>query len=461
LSRNAPTVQAGWKDTLAIYTQPRVLGMLFLGFSAGLPFLLVFSTLSAWLTQAGVSRTAIGYFSWVGVTYSIKFFWSPVVDRLRIPLLTRWLGRRRSWMLLAQAGIVTGLVLLAQTDPAHQLERVALLAVFVAFSAATQDISVDAYRIEAVKSELQGAMAATYQLGYRLALIMAGAGALFIASASGWQQAYLSMAACVGVGVLTVLCIAEPEAHTSRQTQMQEQRVIDFIERSAHWPDTLRKIAAWLIGAVVCPFVDFFSRNGLRAALTILLFVSLYRVTDIAMGVMANPFYLDLGFSLDQIASVAKIFGVLMTMIGAIVGGLLVARLGILRALVIGALLVMFANFVFAWIAGIHPGITGLALAISVDNLGGGIAGSAFIAYLSSLTNTAYTATQYALFSSIWALPGKLIGGFSGVIVDALGYPLFFVYTALLTIPGLLLARHLMRRQNQVTASQREENPPP
>ena len=420
--------------------------MLFLGFSAGLPFLLVFSTLSAWLTQAGVSRTTIGYFSWVGVTYSVKFFWSPIVDRLHIPLLTQMLGRRRSWMLLAQIGIATGLVLMAHTDPAQDLQRTALLAVFIAFCAATQDISIDAYRIEAVQRDLQGAMAATYQLGYRLALIVAGAGALFMAAGYGWHTAYLAMAVMVGVGVLAVLVIDEPETHPDRQTQMQEQRVVAFLEGSAHWPASLQKIVAWLIGAVVCPFVDFFSRNGIKSALFILLFVSVYRITDIAMGVMANPFYLDMGFTLAQIASVAKVFGVIMTMIGAIVGGVLVARYGMLRALITGSLLVMFANFVFSFIAGTQPSLVGLAVAISVDNLGSGIAGSAFIAYLSSLTNTAYTATQYALFSSIWALPGKLIGGFSGVVVDSVGYPLFFTYTALLCIPGLLLARQLMRQ---------------
>lgn len=445
-SEHTAPLARDWRTTLRVYAHPRIVGMLFLGFSAGLPFLLVFSTLSAWLTQAGVSRTTIGYFSWVGVTYSVKFFWSPVVDRLRIPLLTHLLGRRRSWMLLAQTGIATGLVLMAFTDPAQELQRTAFIAVFIAFCAATQDISVDAYRIEAVQRDLQGAMAATYQLGYRLSLIMAGAGALFIAAGYGWQTAYLVMAIMVGVGALTVLLIAEPEAHTNRETLMQEERVVQFLEGSAHWPAPLQKIAAWLIGAVVCPFVDFFSRNGLKSALFILLFVSMYRITDIAMGVMANPFYLDLGFTLAQIASVAKVFGVIMTMIGAVIGGLLVARYGMLRALITGSLLVMAGNFVFAYIASAQPGIAGLALAISVDNLGSGIAGSAFIAYLSSLTNTAYTATQYALFSSIWALPGKLIGGFSGAVVDAVGYPLFFTYTALLCIPGLLLARHLMKR---------------
>lgn len=435
-----------WRSSLRVYSNPRVVGMLFLGFSAGLPFLLVFSTLSAWLTQAGVSRTTIGYFSWVGVTYSVKFFWSPIVDRMRIPVLTQMLGRRRSWMLLAQIGIASGLLMMAHTDPAQDLQRTAVLAVFIAFCAATQDISIDAYRIEAVQRDLQGAMAATYQLGYRLALIVAGAGALFMAAGYGWHTAYLAMAIMVGVGALAVLVIAEPKTHTDRQTQMQEQRVVAFLEGSAHWPAPLQRLVAWLIGAVVCPFVDFFARNGIKSALFILLFVSVYRITDIAMGVMANPFYLDMGFTLAQIASVAKVFGVIMTMIGAIVGGVLVARYGMLRALITGSLLVMFANFVFSFIAGTHPSLVGLAVAISVDNLGSGIAGSAFIAYLSSLTNTAYTATQYALFSSIWALPGKLIGGFSGAVVDSVGYPLFFTYTALLCIPGLLLARQLMQR---------------
>ncbi len=436
-----------WLDAWRIYAQPRVRTMLFLGFSAGLPFLLVFSTLSAWLTQAGVSRTTIGYFSWVGLTYSIKLFWAPIVDRVPLPVLTRLLGRRRSWMLLAQLGIAGGLVGMALNDPALDLGRTALLAVLVAFSSATQDISLDAFRIESAPLEQQGAMAAAYQMGYRVAMIVAGAGALFIAAGSGWVVSYLTMAALVGVGIGTVLLVSEPIARINRATLMQEQRVIDFVARSGHWPKPLQTAAAWVIGAVFCPFLDFFARNGMRQAALILLFVGIYRMHEYAMGVMANPFYLDKGYTLAEIASMSKIFGVIMTMVGVVLAGALVARQGIARTLLIGVVVICCGNLFFSWLAQVaDPGLPHLALAISVDNIGIGISGTAFVAYLSGLTNVAYTATQYALFGSLFPLPGKLIAGFSGAVVDAIGYPLFFLYTASLTLPSIALAAYLMRR---------------
>lgn len=434
----------GWR----IYGNPRVLGMLFLGFSAGLPFLLVFSTLSAWLAQCGISRTTIGYFSWIGLTYSLKFFWSPVVDRLRLPLLTHWLGRRRSWMLLAQIGIATGLAGMALNDPAQNLTPTIIFALLVAFSSATQDIALDAYRIEAAPMDLQGGMAAAYQMGYRIALIVAGAGALFIASSAGWSVSYLTMAACISVGIATVLVVAEPQATVSRETMMQERRVVDFLEGSAHWPKPLQNAAAWIIGAIVCPFVDFFSRNGLRSALFILLFISVYRMHEYAMGVMANPFYLDMGYSLDQIASMSKIFGVIMTMVGVVVAGAMVARYGVPRTLLLGVVTIALGNLFFSSIASssVHT-LVSLGAAISVDNVGIGIAGTAFVAYLSGLTNSAYTATQYALFGSLFPLPGKIIAGFSGAVVDHIGYPLFFIYTASLTLPAIFLCLILIRQQ--------------
>jgi PAT family beta-lactamase induction signal transducer AmpG len=436
----------GWR----IYRNPRVLGMLFLGFSAGLPFLLVFSTLSAWLAQCGISRTTIGYFSWIGLTYSLKFFWSPVVDRVRLPLLTRWLGRRRSWMLLAQAGIAAGLTGMALNDPAQNLTPTIVFALLVAFSSATQDISLDAYRIEAAPMDLQGGMAAAYQMGYRIALIVAGAGALFIASSAGWHVSYLAMATCILVGIVTVLVIAEPQSTVSLETLMQEQRVVGFLERSAHWPRPLQNAMAWIIGAIVCPFIDFFNRNGLRRALFILLFISLYRMHEYAMGVMANPFYLDMGYTLDQIASMSKIFGVIMTMVGVVVAGAMVASQGVPRTLLLGVVTICCGNLFFSWLADQAPTLMALGAAIGVDNIGIGIAGTAFVAYLSSLTNSAYTATQYALFGSLFPLPGKIIAGFSGVVVDHIGYPLFFIYTASLTLPAMLLCLLLMRRHRAV-----------
>ncbi len=437
----------GWTDAIKVYTRPRVVSMLFLGFSAGLPFLLVFTTLSAWLTQAEVSRTTIGFFSWVGITYSIKVFWAPVVDRAPLPVLTGLLGRRRSWMLAAQFGIVAGLIAMAYTDPHENLVWIALFALLVAFSSATQDITIDAYRIESVGKEFQGAMAASYILGYRVALLAAGAGALHIANVSGWHAAYLSMALLAGVGIATTLIIREPQASASSDNAyLQERRVVEFMERSAHLPKRLRNVYAWFIGAVVCPFVDFFKRNGVLA-IVILALVGLFRISDITMGVMVNPFYLDKGFALDEIANITKIFGFFMTIVGAGMGGVLVVRFGIMRPLLLGAVLVAITNLLFAWLAVSEKSLWWLALVISADNLSAGIATSAFIAYLSSLTNRAYTATQYALFSSLMTLPAKFIGGFSGIMVDSYGYAWFFVYASVIGIPAILLVIYLMRRE--------------
>ncbi len=431
--------------------------MLFLGFSAGLPFPLVLTTLSARLRQAGINRTTIGYFSLVGLAYSLKYFWAPVVDRLRLPLL-HGIGRRRSWMLLAQCGIAAGVVGMALGDPKANAVHIAWLAVFTAFSSATQDIALDAYRIEAVGLEWQGAMAAAYQTGYQLALICAGAGALHAASVYGWHTAYLVMAACVSVGLLTTLLIAEPELHINRATLAQEARVLAFLERSAHWPPALRSMVAWLIGAVVCPFVDFFTRHGLRAGLPVLALIVTFRLNYTTMGVAANTFYIDMGFSLDQIALVSKVYGVIMTLGGALLAGLLVKRYGILRTLLTGWLLLTLANLFYAYVATLdHPGPAWLAVAVSFDNLGNGIAGTAFIAFMSSLTNPAYTATQYALFGTLWSLPAKSIASQWGRIVDAFGYPPFFIYTALIGLPALALILWLTRRRpppRQPTAAQ-------
>ena len=435
-----------WREATLVYRHPRVVTMLFLGFSAGLPFLLIFATLSTWLHEADISRSTIGFFSWVGIFFSVKVLWAPVVDRAPLPVLTRLLGRRRSWMLLAQLCIATGLLGIAFTDPSTHITRVAWLAILIAFSSATQDIAIDAYRIEAVSQDLQGAMAATYQLGYRMALLLAGAGALYIAEFVSWPSAYVAMAAFMSIGVVTVLFIAEPQVSRDRATMEREDRLVQSVgghtQLTGRWRSTLQ----WFIGAVVSPIADFFARNG-RLAFVILAFIGLYRLSDITMGVMANPFYIDLGFSKTQIANVTKVYGFFMGIAGAFMGGILVVRYGLMRPLLLGAILVATTNLFFALLAATGADIGLLTLTISADNLSAGIAGSVFIAYLSSLTNTAYTATQYALFSSLFTLPGKFVGGFSGVVVDAAGYVNFFLYASAMGIPAILLVLFLMRRK--------------
>ena len=434
-----------WQDAFAAYAHPKVRGMLFLGYSSGLPFLMVLIILGARLKQSGIDRSTIGYFSWVGLAYSLKFFWSPFVDRLPLPLLSR-LGRRRSWMLLSQCGVITGLLLMAFADPAQDAVRMALLAVGTAFFAATQDIAVDAWRIEATGTEMQGAMAAAYQTGYQVALISTKAGALFSAAALGWTAAYCLTAVLMLVGVVTTFCVAEPEASIDRSTLAREQRVIDFLEDSRHWPEPLRQATAWLIGAVVCPFMDFFARNGMRVALPILLLIVFYRLSYMSMGVMANPFYLDLHFTLAEIGWITGVYGILVTLCGAFIAGALVLRFGTLRTMLVGLLLLTGANLLYAYVAGIQPGLGWFATIIAVDNIANGIAGTAFIAYMSSLTSRAYTATQYALFGSLWSVPTKLLAGFSGSVVDAAGYGPFFAITAGLSLPALVLLIWMLRR---------------
>ncbi|HDZ49169.1 hypothetical protein LCGC14_0279280 [marine sediment metagenome] len=444
-----PTPQRSWLAALAIYCRAPVITMLFLGFSAGLPFLLVFSTLSAWLRSDGVEVAAIGFFAWIGMLYSIKFFWAPVVDRLALPFLTRVFGQRRGWMLLAQGLIVTGLVGLAGISPVGNLGLVAMFALLVAFGSATQDIAIDAYRIESADDDVQAALASTYIIGYRGGLLAAGAGALYIAASASWDVAYLSMAALMGIGVLTVLIRPEPKRASLSIQLIHEPKVRAFIRASRGKPKIFRRLGAWSIGALVCPFTDFFSRYGVKA-LWILVFIAVFRISDLAMASMANPLYIDLGFTLAEIANVTNIFGIAMSITGGILGGLFVARYGIGPLLIFGAAMVMVTNLLFAVLAMVGNQLPMLVITIIGDNLANGLASAVFIAFLSSLTSRAYTATQYALFSSLMTLPGKFLSGFGGLVVTAQGYPSFFVIATLLGIPAIVLAIWISRDKQLV-----------
>ncbi len=402
--------------------------MLCLGFSAGLPLLLVLGTLSFRLREAGIDRSTIGFLSWVGLAYGFKWVWSPLVDRLPLPGLNRWLGRRRSWLLLAQCVVMAGLVGMALLDPQQALEPVVWCALVVAFGSATQDIALDAYRIESADPQHQAALAACYQTGYRLAMIWAGAGVLWVAARaagshdnsylhSAWQTAYLVMAASMSLGLVTVLLSPEPAKREMAPA---------------------RNAAEWLRGALIEPFAEFIRRYRWQAAL-ILGLIAVYRISDVVMGIMANPFYVDMGYTKDEVAAVTKVFGVVMTLLGAFIGGVMSLRWGVMRILMWGAVLSALTNLLFAWLATRGHDLTALVWVISADNLASGIASAAFIAYLSGLTNVNYSATQYALFSSMMLLAPKWLAGFSGVYVDAHGYEAFFTSTALLGAPVLVL----------------------
>ena len=429
-----------WRASLRIYLSPPSLRMLALGFAAGLPLLLVLGTLSFRLREAGIDRSTIGYFSWVGLAYGFKWVWAPLVDRVPLPGLTRWLGRRRAWLLLAQAGVMAGLIGLAAADPRVSLGPMVGWALAVAFASATQDIALDAYRIESAPVDEQPALAASYQTGYRLAMIWAGAGVLWLAARTqgqalgydqaAWQLAYAVMAASMLLGVLTVLLSPEPAPQPLARA---------------------RGAGEWLRTALVEPFADFFRRYRWQAAL-ILALIAVYRISDVVMGIMANPFYVDMGYTKDEVAAVTKIYGVVMTLAGAFVGGSLALRFGVMRILMLGALLSALTNLLFAWLAGFGHSVPALIAVVSADNLASGIASAAFVGYLSSLTNISYSATQYALFSSLMLMLPKFVAGFSGDYVNAHGYGGFFVSTALLGLPVLLLVALAARAQRQASA---------
>ncbi|HVS77970.1 MAG TPA: MFS transporter [Steroidobacteraceae bacterium] len=437
----------GWLQALAVYREPRIVAMLFLGFSSGLPFYPAFQTMTIWLRESGIALPLIGMVAWATMPYSLKFLWAPVVDRMPLPFLTRLLGRRRAWLLLAQACIAIGLFQLAASEPAAGMRRIIIWDLFLTFFAATQDIAMDAWRIESAPTSMQGAMAAAYQIGYRIALIAGSAGALTLAQAVNWHVSYLGIASLACVGMVTTLFVREPQAPASRAAAEREARAVEWLERRAHWPKPLQNAGAWFVGAVVCPLVDFFARYRGRIAILTVALIGAYRLTDYAEGAMTLPFFHDHGYSNEQIAWVVKIVGLTVSVLGVFIGGLLVAKWGLLRSLVAGSVLMMFSSSGFAVLAGTHtPTLVGLGFANGLDNLAIAIQGTVFIAYLSSLTSQKYTATQYALFSSLFALTGKTVEGFSGFVSHSIGYSLFFVYTAALSIPGLLLLFWLWHR---------------
>lgn len=550
-------------SALAIYAERRTLVMLALGFSAGLPFLLIFDTLSAWLRDAGLSLEVIGFFSLATLVYSFKFLWAPLIDRARLPGLTAWLGHRRSWMLVCQVLITLGLLLVAGSDPTANIARMAMFAVFVGFSSATQDVVIDAWRIEAAEVSKQGAMAAAYQWGYRIAMITAGAAPLLLAETYSWNFSYAVMAALMGVGMLAVLFAPREELHTIRPFHAEDVRASRGLE-TVEWilrlgvlafgalllgsglsanasllatilsgiglePAGVGMIAAWKSGAGVWyqllavlagfsviviatlpvpgmrtrpglylgaalgdPLKDFFTRYRGSAGL-ILALICTYRLSDFVLNIM-NPFYLDLGFTFTEVAEVRKVFGVVASMLGVFAGGLAIARLGLMPALLIGAFAGPLSNLVFIWLAMQGHSVPALFVSIGIDNTGSGFAGTCLIAYMSSLTAQGFTATQYALFSSLYALPGRLIASQSGRLVEATaksadsggvfsgltglfahltpesfaqamqksgvsaaslgaGYAAFFIYSALVGIFAILLTFIAAARQKTATAT--------
>ena len=411
-----------FKNLKAVILKPKVLIMAILGFSAGIPILMVFSTLSAWLSEAGVSRAEIGFASWVGLAYGFKYLWAPIVDKVKIPIITNLLGRRRSWMLLAQIGVIIGILGMANSDPKYILAYSIGFAVLLAFSSATQDIVIDAFRIDSGEKDDQAMMAALYVYGYRIAMLLAGAGVLWLADTGqtydfdAWKWAYSYMALAMIPCVLCVLfLLQEPNTKINNYNSAS-----DFINQ-----------------AFIQPFADFFKRYG-KSFLILLGIAITFRVSDVLMGVMANPFYLEMGFTKTEIAVAVKTFGLWMTLAGLGVGGILLSTAGMRNTLIITAVLTAVSNLLFSVLAGLGNNLAFLYFTITVDNLAQGMATTVFIAFLSSIVNKEYSATQYALLSSFMIVIPKFIAGYSGVMVDNVGYSSFWIITALAGIPALI-----------------------
>ena len=487
--------ETSWQAAFNTYLNRRVLVMLFLGFSAGVPLLLIFSTLSLWLREAGVDRSAVTYFSWAALAYSFKFVWAPVIDKLPLPVLHNLLGRRRSWLLVAQLSIMSAIILMAMTDPANGLRGMAIAAVLLGFSSASQDIVIDAYRIEIINEKYQAAMSAMYIAGYRIGMMVAGAGGLYLAAYFGtenkyiysaWQTTYLIMSSVMLVGIVTTLLISEPERNIKEESYLHDLSdyvrfvlmfvvmVVTFIygfnlfnfgfsigfinefvrllmslvlSLAAMYLLVMLKIVnrEMVHSTYIEPVVDFFKRYG-KTALIMLLLVGFYRISDIVLGVISNVFYQDMGFSKNEIATTAILFGLIMTLIGGFLGGLMTMRYGIMRILLLGAVLSALTNLLFVLLAQTGHDISLLAVVIAADNVSAGLASAAFIAYLSSLTNVSFTAVQYAILSSLMTLFPKLLGGYSGSMVNEVGYSSFFMMTALMGVPVIFLIYHLMRK---------------
>ncbi|OHC76477.1 MAG: MFS transporter permease [Rhodospirillales bacterium RIFCSPLOWO2_12_FULL_58_28] len=432
-----------WHDAARVYFDRRVVVIFFLGFSSGLPLLLVFSTMSVWLKVEGVSLTAIGLFSLVRTPYALKFLWAPLIDRLPLPVLSKMLGRRRGWALVTQAALMAAIFAMSMTGPGVNPAATALFALLVAFCSASQDIVIDAYRVESLDEDQQGAGAGTIVLGYRVGMLSAGAGALWLASVLTWPQVYMVMAALGAVGMITVLCAGEPRPDVSLTlADNEEKRIADHL--AAGLPLWSARGLAWLYEAVIAPFNDFMRRPGWVA---ILLFIMLYKLGEAYQGVMANPFYVEMGFSMTEIAAVSKVFGLGATLVGALIGGIAVSRYGIMPSLMICGILQIAGILMFCVQAVVGHDVLMLMATITAENVTAGMATTAFVAYLSSLCTKAYTATQYALLSSLMAFARDMLSSSSGWAAETMGWFGFFIFSAALAVPGLLVLWWLGRRR--------------
>ena len=431
-----------WRAAARVYLDRRVLSMWFLGFASGLPFGVLAEPLTAWLAESGVSKTEIGLFALVSLPYSLKFLTAPWIDRMPLPVLTRWLGRRRGWALLSQAVLLCAIAAMGFTDPVTSIAATAAFALAVAFASASQDVVIDAYRVEILEERQLAAGAATAVFGWRIGQVGAAAVGLILAEALSWPVVFAIMAAMVVVGMITVLINPEPKQHITRESIELQERAEAFLETKKHLPRAVAEAGAWIYAAAICPFIEFMSRRGW---LMILLFIMLYKFGDAVLAVMKVPFFLEIGFTKTEIAEVVKLFGVAATIGGGLLGGLLLARMGIMWGLLVCGVLMAASNLIFVAQAAVGPEVWMLAVTIALENITTGMGTTAFVAYLSSLCNVAYTATQYALLTSLMALSRTVLSSGAGWLADQVDWSTFFVLSFVAALPGLILLIWMIR----------------
>ncbi len=427
---------------LSVYREPRIVAVLFLGFASGIPLALTGQTLAAWLTEEGLSLGTIGLFASVGTPYALKFGWAPAMDRLPFGWLTRRFGRRRGWLLLTQMALIAATLALGFSDPSANIALTAVLAISVAFASASQDIVIDAYRIEVLEERQLAAGAAVYVYGYRIAMLVSSFGALYSATYIGWPATYMVMAGLALIGIATVLLNPEPKEVETEDLHRRRAEVSDWIAARPKLPRRSAPALGFLYTGVVAPFAEFMSRPGWLA---ILLFVAFYKFGDSLAGVMTTPFMLKIGFTKIEIANVAKLYGTGATFAGLFIGGWLMNAAGLYRSLWICGILQLVSNFMFAVQAMVGADLGLLAVTIGVENLAGGMGTAVFVAYLSALCNLGYTATQYALVSSFMAVARTWLSSTGGYLAEWLGWVDFFLLTAAAALPGLFLLWWLTR----------------
>ena len=418
-----------------MYKFNKMFVMFCLGFASGLPYMIIISTSTAWLRDAGVELAYIGFFAWVTFMYAFKFLWAPFVDRFSIPILKQH-GHRKSWIVLMQVIIFTNLIILSNTDPKSDLIFFSFIAFLIALAGSIQDIAIDAFRIEYANINEQGSLAATYQFGWRLAVIVATSFALIFADTNGWSLTYKIMAATMIIGLLGLI--------VSKEEKNFQLGKLSFTQ------------------SIRDPFVDFLSRFGFFASAVLLMIIATYRLTDIVMGPMATPFYIDMGFTLTEIGAVVKIVALLASIFGISMGALLLKKIGIYKSLMLGAFLVMLTNVCFSYVAISEKSITSLSMIVAMDSIAAGIVGTVNIAFLTSLVSKKYTGFQYALLTGFMTGPGFVLKGLSGLWVnylqgiygDDFGWMGFYVTTSLLTMPVILFLyfnRHfLIKHENSI-----------